>query len=245
MEWPASGSRAADAAVFSSAAASTRLPPLLRRGRRPGMGLRLPSLPLMAVMTLLLSLLLAPLGGPHAVAAASGEGQDRPPPSSSSSLEEQERAAVVDLELDAWGDAMALDDKAATLSGPSSAPEGRFFPLPGEEGNFEMYKGWRDISAAENFTPMDYLSIRGAVLALTPDDTDPTTFPMCELFKIGAPLRLHCVMIAVTMRSACPRVYDKLPAYLPACRVSAGHMCTPTHFITPNDTQSTHHNLHT
>lgn len=183
------------------------------------MGLRLPSLPLMAVMLLLLllPLLLTPLGGPRAVAAASGEGQDRPPPPSSSSLEEQEQepAAVVDLELDAWGDAMALDDKAATLSGSSSAPEARFFPLPGEEGNFEMYKGWRDISAAENFTPMDYLSIRGAVLALTPDDTDPTTFPMCELFKIGAPLRLHCVMIAMTMRSACPRVYK--PACLPVC----------------------------
>jgi hypothetical protein len=100
---------------------------------------------------------------------------------------------VVDLEVDAWGDVMVTThDKAAA---PAMS-----FPLPGEEGNWEMYKGFRDIAAAENFTAMDYLSVRGAVLSLTPEDGEPSIFPMCELFKIGAPLRLHCVMIALSMR---------------------------------------------
>jgi hypothetical protein len=118
-------------------------------------------------------------------------------------VEEPEPAAVVDLEVEAWGDVVKLQDEAAAAATPTAAAAGVSFPLPGEEGNWEYFKGWRDITSAQNFTAMDYLSIRGAVLALTPHDADPSTFPMCELFKIGARLRLHCVMIAVTMRSTC------------------------------------------
>lgn len=110
---------------------------------------------------------------------------------------EEEPAAVIDL--DALGEATVVEDKSALLS----TSEPITFPLKGEEGNFEMYKGWRDIAAAENFSAADYLSIRGAVLTLTPDDGDPTTFPMCELFAIGARLRLHCIMIGLTMRRTC------------------------------------------
>lgn len=137
--------------------------------------------------------------------------QDRPPPSSlpceeGVEAEKEEPAAVIDFEVDAVGDAVEWGmDKAALLSGSSTPDQTRTFPLPGEEGNFEVYKGFRDIAAAEDFTAADYLSIRGAVLALTPDDGDPTTFPMCELFKVGAPLRLHCVMIGLSMRGMCRR----------------------------------------
>jgi len=154
------------------------------------------------LLLLLLVLLLMPLAscwvllllGPAAsVAAAPGMESDEGPV-------EEEPAAVVDLEVDAWGDVVGLgQDKAAVVG---SAGQVLSFPLAGEEGNWETFKSWRDIAAAENFTAMDYLSVRGAVLALTPDDssTDVSNFPMCELFKIGAPLRLHCVIIALNMR---------------------------------------------
>lgn len=153
------------------------------------------------LLLLLLVLLLMPLAscwvlllGPAAsVAAAPGMESDEGPV-------EEEPAAVVDLEVDAWGDVVGLgQDKAAVVG---SAGQVLSFPLAGEEGNWETFKSWRDVAAAENFTAMDYLSVRGAVLALTPDDssTDVSNFPMCELFKIGAPLRLHCVMIALNMR---------------------------------------------
>lgn len=155
---------------------------------------------------LLLALLGLGLGTvPGARAAASGLRQDRPPPPSTSSdaavEEEPAAAAVVDLELDAWGEVVGMHehDKASSAASP-----GLSFPLPGEEGNWEMYKGWRDIAAAENFTAADYLSVRGAVLSLTPDnDGEQSIFPMCELFKIGAALRLHCIVIALSMRGAC------------------------------------------
>lgn len=158
------------------------------------------------VVALLLLALLALLGlgmMPMARAAASGLRRDRPPPTTSSDAaveEEPAAGAVVDLELDAWGEVVGMHehDKA------SAASPGLSFPLPGEEGNWEMYKGWRDIAAAENFTAADYLSVRGAVLSLTPDnDGEQSIFPMCELFKIGAALRLHCIIIALSMRGAC------------------------------------------
>ena len=72
-----------------------------------------------------------------------------------------------------------------------------------QAADVEMFKGYRDIQAAENFTALDFLSLRGFVLSLTPDDTDPTIYPMCELFKIGGPLRLHCIILGITARCKC------------------------------------------
>lgn len=180
-----------------------------REGRRRGEGALLPVRrgPFVMVTLLLLLALLALLGLlPGARAAASGLRRDRPPAASAEEgklpgqePEPEPAAAVMDLEVDAWGEAVAVHDKAAASGGAPALS----FPLPGGEGNWQMYKGFRDIAAAENFTAADYLSIRGAVLSLTPDnDGDPSIFPMCELFKIGAALRLHCIMIALSMRGA-------------------------------------------
>jgi hypothetical protein len=69
--------------------------------------------------------------------------------------------------------------------------------------NVEMFKGYRDVQAAENFTALDFLTLRGLMLSLTPDDADPTIYPMCEFFKIGGPVRLHCLIIGITARCKC------------------------------------------
>lgn len=69
-----------------------------------------------------------------------------------------------------------------------------------EVGNLEVYKALRDIAAAEDFTALDLFSLRGAVLALAPFDADPTIFPFCEVIKLAAPARFHCLFTALSMR---------------------------------------------
>jgi hypothetical protein len=72
--------------------------------------------------------------------------------------------------------------------------------LGNSAGNLEVYKAFREIALAHNFTARDFWTLQGLLLKLSLNryGNMPTIFPMCEIYKIVGPSRLYCVFIVLS-----------------------------------------------
>jgi len=74
--------------------------------------------------------------------------------------------------------------------------------LGNSTGNLQVYKALRETAAAHNITARDFWTLQRLILTLSFNryGNKPTIFPMCEIYKIVGPLRLHCVFIVSSYR---------------------------------------------